>query len=461
MALDRLLPVSTTPGAVTGNNYIDAVQEEVTGLWDRSIIKLTSVSGTNAISAVPVPALTGALVDGMKFELIPVATTTSPFVSLDVGTGAKTVNDSGGIAPVAGAIVLGRSYLLTWNAAANKFYVMSYLPATAFDDRPSFRNVMLDNGGFEVWQRGVALTIPASVTAYTADRWYITTGTGQITTVALFNAGLTSRSRYQGLVQRNPGQTGTSTVVFAYPLTTSECVRLCGAKISLSFLANTGPDWSPTSGTITYNVYFGTGTEGKRGAGFTGETNPITGTINLPPVNSGSVAVTSSGTVATNVTQGEVRLTWTPVGPAGAADVVAFDNFQLESGLVITEFEYAPFHTMLALCQRHYCKTFQYDVPPAQNSGSRLGVLVSPFDGDITTSGVGQAWRFPSPMRIAPTIVTYNPNVANANWRNNANSGDAAATVVTAFTGENGAFIGQTVAGPEYYVIHASADASL
>src|SRR5262249_57901698 len=40
MALDRLLPVSTTPGAITGNFYMDPLKEQGTGVVDRARIKI-------------------------------------------------------------------------------------------------------------------------------------------------------------------------------------------------------------------------------------------------------------------------------------------------------------------------------------------------------------------------------------------------------------------------------------
>ena len=52
MALDRLTPSSTTPGAVDGDDYMDQVLEELTGLWNRATITLTAVSGTNTITAI-------------------------------------------------------------------------------------------------------------------------------------------------------------------------------------------------------------------------------------------------------------------------------------------------------------------------------------------------------------------------------------------------------------------------
>lgn len=128
MALDRLVPTSASTPPVAGTTYMDAVSEEITGLWDRVPVKLGSVTGTNAITGTPSPALTGSLVDGMMFLLKPANTTTSSTVTLDVGTGAKTVLDRDGAAPAAGSIKSTGTYPLMWSSSANAFLVVSYLP---------------------------------------------------------------------------------------------------------------------------------------------------------------------------------------------------------------------------------------------------------------------------------------------------------------------------------------------
>lgn len=448
MAIDRIIPNSTTPGAILGDPFMDAVQEELTGLWNFAPVLLTAVSGTNTITATPVPALTGALVDGMNFVLTPAVTTTSGTVSLDVGTGAKTVVDRNGAAPAIGALVAASRYLVNWNSGLNKFMVLSYLPPLAFVDRPSFRNVII-NGGMEIWQRGAgdsaSMPVGASATAYTADRWYMSTNANQAYTVN--RAGpLSVRSRASAAPQRNAGQTGTGTIVFAYPLTTEEVTRLRGTKASLSFLAAGAANWSPTSGTITATFYVGTGAEGRRGAGFTSETTVLTGSVNVP--TSGvvqSFAQTSAAVVPTTATQGEIRFTWVPVGTAGAADACFFDDVQLEATATPTEFEYAPFGFMLRECQRHYAKTFAYNTAPAQNAGVAGSVST---DKDMTAWHVGLDidiaaafsalgggdpvrrspnnnnvyggvlyWRYPVKMRVSPTVTTFNPSNTNSNIR--------------------------------------------
>jgi hypothetical protein len=70
MALDRLLPVSTTPGAITGDSYMNAVQEEVTGLWMSHGFYYPGYPA-QTITATVTPALTAGLVDGMQAILRP------------------------------------------------------------------------------------------------------------------------------------------------------------------------------------------------------------------------------------------------------------------------------------------------------------------------------------------------------------------------------------------------------
>lgn len=472
-ALDRVLGQSTTVGAITGNDYMDDVALEVGGLWDRSCIKLDAIAGTaDAITATVTPALTGALVDGMKFTFTPTAANTIAAVTLKIGSSAvTTIVDRDGNALTAGQLKSGRRHLIEYDSGLAKFRVLGDIepaPAAA-TPLPSFRNILI-NGGCELFQRGAgdsaSIAVAASTTAYTADRWYLTTGVSEACVVSA-QAPLTDRSRKAARVQRNSGQTGTTALIFSYPLTTEECVRLRNTKCSLQAVFKAGANFSPTSGTLTYNVYFGTGTEGKRGAGFTGETNPITGSVNLTAGGAAqSISATSGAAVANNVTQGEVRFTWTPVGTAGAADSVDFDDIQLESGAAATAFEYLPFSVMLEDCRRHYAKTFIYGTAPAQNAGFIGAHMIS---AQVSGVALFSQWRFPVQMRATPSIVTYNPAGANANWREPNGPADHTVTVAyvenanTLSTNTECVFIEASTAstaGDGLY-IHVSADAGL
>jgi len=471
--------VPTTP-PVTGADMFDDLNLELAKLYDASVLPLTSIGGTaDAITAQCDPAMTGGLVNGMKFGITPTGANTITGFTLRVdGPGgtptgtAKSVVDRDGNAIPAGQWVASRRHVLEYDSGLDKFRVLDNIEPTptAAIAQPSFRNVLMDNGGLEIWQRGAgdsaSIAVGASTTAYTADRWYLTTNANQASVVSA-QAGLTDRSRKCARVQRNSGQTGTASFVFTYPLTTEECVRLRGSKIAFQFVARAGANFSPTSGTVSYGLYLGTGTEGKRGAGFTGETTHVTSSVNLT-AGGAAVAVTavSSGTVATNVTQGEFRFSWTPTGTAGAADYVEIDNCQLEANTAAADFEYAPFAFMLAQCQRHYLKTFPYATAPAQNAGT-TGALQALAHGDASSSAraVFYLLQLLARMRTTPTVTTYNPSAANANWRNSTTAADVTVSVGT--ISDSRVPIGNAVTAPspstlaDNFLIHAQADAGL
>src|SRR5579885_1457250 len=81
---DRLVPTSATPGAVLGDDYMDDVQDEVTGLWNLVACEMSVAGGTaNDIVVTISPPLTGSLVDGMKFELTPASDNSGPLTLTD------------------------------------------------------------------------------------------------------------------------------------------------------------------------------------------------------------------------------------------------------------------------------------------------------------------------------------------------------------------------------------------
>jgi hypothetical protein len=135
-------------------------------------------------------------------------------------------------------------------------------------------------------------------------------------------------------------------------------------------------------------------------------------------------------------------------------------GLQLEAGSVATDFEYVHFQDQLARCQRYFCKTFSYNTTPAQGVDDVNGCIASDY-AYANAAGVVGTWSFPVTMRTVPTITTYNPWEANANWRNTGNSADAnlgaknAGHQVCRFQGDT-----NTVAGTAYQ-IHATANAEL
>lgn len=82
---------------------------------------------------------------------------------------------------------------------------------------------------------------------------------------------------------------------------------------------------------------------------------------------------------------------------------------------------------------RYYAKTFPLSVVPAQNAGTS-GALCSTYQNmlDNVAAGLisvpGIDWPYPTTMRIVPSIITFNTNAANVNWRDTTAGADVTAT---------------------------------
>lgn len=287
----------------------------------------------------------------------------------------------------------------------------------------SNRNILAHNGSFDVWQQGAggsaSFAVGAASTQYTADRWYITTNANQASVVAA-QAALSNNSLKCARIQRNAAQTGLGVYTFGYPLDTSDIARLLGNMVSLSFLARTGANWSPASGTLTVALYCGTGAVAKRGGGFTNETTVLSVSTNIAAGSAiTAVAAQSSAIVPTNTVQAELQFTWTPVGTALAADYIELDDVELDSMLAATwtnmTYDRITFEEQLALCKRYYQKTFPYTVAPAGNAGFP-GALASLVQ--VAATRVALYWQYPVELRATGSVQTFNPAAAGANWIN-------------------------------------------
>lgn len=242
-------------------------------------------------------------------------------------------------------------------------------------------------GDFNInlWQRG---TTPVNAQTPTsalmgADRWWVQTATSSGTQVTVSKqtgatGGVNDFIAAQGLnasmrVQRPNAQTGTGIVCTGHTLDSKAFGPLLGNNAVFSFFAQTGANWSPTSGNITVSVaaYTAADAASAQGAIGQGGTNTLTSALSaagqasgitnytaevvaVSPGTTGSVASgvatipivastaftrysvaatipTTLTSSATAVTGGVVSICWTPVGTAGANDWIEFTGMQLES----------------------------------------------------------------------------------------------------------------------------------
>lgn len=326
------------------------------------------------------------------------------------------------------------------------------------------RNIIGSNGGLEIWQRGTPISINASTTAYTADRWYLGTNANQACTVTQAT-GITTGSQWAAKVQRNNAQIGVGTLVFGFPIDSDECAMLAGQTVALSFTAKAGANWSPASGALFIQLNVGTGSPVKFFSGFTNLTQPIATGFNL--TSSAQRFTVVSTVIPTNTTQAEVSFVWIPVGTAGADDSFTIDDVQLEilpsATSPIAQFERWSFERMFAACKRHFWKTFRYGLAPAQNAGSNTGEAYS--IAGVTTTGTQRLWlRNPVSMRGAPNVTTFNPSATNAQIRDVSASGDCSSTAVTSNNNEaillTASGNGSTAVG-NLLAVHVTADSSI
>lgn len=303
---------------------------------------------------------------------------------------------------------------------------------------PSNRNLLWMNGGLEVWQRGAgsaaSIAVAASSNLYTADRWYATTNANQDSVVSA-QSGLADESQLCARVQRNSGQTGTSAMRFSFPLDTDEIFRGRGNFVSLSFRARAGANWSPASGTLSFNLFSGTGASpAKRGGTpYAGEVSVLSGTVNLTAGGAiVSTVVTGALIVPTNSTQMELQFFWTPVGTAGANDYVEIDDVQLEAHLsandyVPTAYDRLPFSQMIAGCIRHYQKSFVYGQAPAYGATAIDTVQVQPQNTSLFRIYI----QLPVELRATAALNTYSPATATSSaWFNSSSTSTSLAAAV-------------------------------
>jgi hypothetical protein len=91
----------------------------------------------------------------------------------------------------------------------------------------------------------------------------------------------------------------------------------------------------------------------------------------------------------------------------------------------------------LLLAQRYYRKSFPQGTKPAQNAGTAGAACVT---NPIANGQPSIALSFP-PMWGSPTVTTYNPSAANANWRDTTASSDVAVSVPATATSAGGVLL--------------------
>jgi hypothetical protein len=306
------------------------------------------------------------------------------------------------------------------------------------DSSLGFRNRII-NGAMVIDQRNAGASVAFTSAAYTLDRWVGAVGTATGTTIqrsttsttgfsnsALITIG-TGASPAAGAVNRIYqviegfniadfawGTASAATVTLSFWVRSSVTGTFSGALYGASTIqsypfnytinaANTfeqktvtiaGPTtgtWDSTNGTGVYvNFDLGSGTnfEGTAGAWATGTFIGATGSTNLCATTGATFYIT---------------------------------GVQLEKSSIATSFDYRPYGTELALCQRYFAKTFSIGTAPANNT-TTTGALRGTARLINALSQIEPAanWRFPVSMRASPTITLFSSGTGSTNgeWNN-------------------------------------------
>ena len=254
------------------------------------------------------------------------------------------------------------------------------------------------NSAFQVWQRGTSVAIAASSTAdYAADRWSINTNANQAFTFSRQTTSDTTNLpfiQYCGRIQRNSGQTGTSTMAVATSFETINSIPFVGKTVTMSFYARAGADYSATSNALAVYLQTGTGTDQNVLLGFTGQAQAINQTATLTTTWQ---RFSYSATLATSVTQLAPTFGFTPTGTASTNDYFEVTGMQIDIGSVALPFRtYAgTLQGELAACQRYYFR----------NTGANIYLGSGGIAGSSTQAYV--LVKHPITMRVAPTVLDF------------------------------------------------------
>jgi hypothetical protein len=330
------------------------------------------------------------------------------------GTLVFKTNDSGSGGTT--ALTLGTDQSVTFGGAVAS-------PYTGFKNR-------IINGAMVIDQRnaGASQTFTAAgALAYSVDRWYGYCTGANVTGQQVAGSGAI-QNRY-----RFTGAASVTAVGFGQRIEQKNSYDLAGATCTLSAdLAI-----SATLTTVTWTAYYATTTADTFGSLASPTVTQIaTGTFT---VSATVTNFTTNISIPAAATTG-IQILFT-VGALTAGLTWTIGNVQLEKGSTATSFDYRPYGTELALCQRYFCKTFDMGTAPANNASTSGAFML----GGLSTGNYEPSvtWRYPVEMRSTPTITLYNPETGTtAQW--SGGGGNVSANARALFIGTSAAVIDNT-----------------
>lgn len=96
-----------------------------------------------------------------------------------------------------------------------------------------------------------------------------------------------------------------------------------------------------------------------------------------------------------------------------ANDTLSFAEVALTVGSSVQAWKPRLYTQELHLCQRFYCKTFDIDTAPVNNSATNQVIRITAVVAGAATHRF-PPWTFPAPMFKVPTVTFYNPSAGTA-----------------------------------------------
>jgi hypothetical protein len=303
-----------------------------------------------------------------------------------------------------------------------------------------FKNRLI-NGAMVIDQRNAGASVTPASSGYTLDRWRAAmslaskfsvqqssivpsgfTNSSLITSLSAYTVGTSENFRFEQFVEGfnasdlGWGTASAQTVTLSFWVRSSLIGTFGGAFLNsvenrsypFSYTISAANTWEQksipvvgdTSGTWLTNNGIGIRVSFSLGAGAT-----VSGTA-----GSWSGNFYTSATGATSV-----------VGTAGATFYIT--GVQLEKGSTATSFDYRPYGTELALCQRYYEKSFDIGTAPANGpNGTSFSSNNGLFGACSLNGGYPSAFcTFQVSKRAVPTFLAYGNNLgywsyANGTW---------------------------------------------
>jgi hypothetical protein len=243
----------------------------------------------------------------------------------------------------------------------------------------------------QVWQRGTSIAMTTS--SYTADRWQGYRGVAGSTVSRQATGDTTNlpNIQYCARVQRDSGNTATTTIYFGQSFESANSIPFAGKTVTFSFYARKGADYSQGSSAVAFLLQGGALTDANViTSGGWSTIATLTATLTTTWQR---FSVTA--TVPTTVTQLGTYGSFVPTGTAGANDFFEVTGFQLDIGSVALPFRTnaATIQGELAACQRYYERL----ITNGQN------ISLAGFNNSTT---VGYAtWAYKTSKRTNPTIT--------------------------------------------------------